>query len=193
MRHVKILAGLLGAGAILALVGPASAQVEELSFGVAMHDLDLGKNTGKEGGYDIQGEVVFSSPAFLHWALKPRPYLNISINTDGDTNFGGAGLNWKQDFGDSLFGYFSAGLVYDDGITSLPPNPGDPVRIKLAATRALLGSDILFMEQFGLGAHMTGNWDTSVYFQHLSHGKILSSGNNEGLNNVGVKFTYRFD
>lgn len=192
MKHAKILAGLLCAGAMTCVAMPAMAQVEEMSLGFAKHDVDLGKNTGKEGGYDIQGEVVFASPEFLHWAFKPRPYLNVSINTDGDTNFGGAGLQWKGDFATQMFGEFSFGLVYNDGITSLPADPADPMRIELANTRALLGSEILFMEQIGLGAHMSENWDASVYFQHLSHGKILSDGNNEGLNNIGMKFTYRF-
>lgn len=193
MKQVKFLTGLLCAGSLLAIASPAMAEVEAVSFGVAKHDLDVGNNTGKEGGYDFQGEVIFSSPDFLQWALKPRPYLNVSINSDGDTNFGGAGLNWQQDFGNFIYGEFSFGLVYNDGVTDLPSDPADPERIRLASTRALLGSNVLFMEQIGLGAHMTDNWDAGVYFQHLSHGKILSDGNNEGLNNFGVKFTYRFN
>jgi lipid A 3-O-deacylase len=179
----------------LGLAGSAiSTELEEARLNVLVHDVNLTSNGagGKEGGADIQGELVFSSPGFLSWAGSPRPYLNGSLNTSGETNFGGAGLAWQQNFTSAVYGEFGLGLVIHDGVVRLPTDPADPRRIRLDATRVVLGSRVLFRPTFVLGLHLTEQWDAAVMFEHLSHGQILASGRNEGLDNLGVRLSYKF-
>jgi lipid A 3-O-deacylase len=186
---------LLACGVLLSLFsGTALAQVEEIRLGVLDHDVNVTGNGagGKEDGVNIAGEVVFASPQFLEWAFSPRPFVNISINTHGETNFGGAGLAWQTDIGGRYFAEFDFGMVYHDGITNLPTDPGDPVRIELDATRVILGSDFLFRTVLGLGFHVNDQWDASIVFEHLSHGQILAQGRNEGLDNIGIRFSRKF-
>ncbi len=172
----------------------AYAQIEEVRLGALIHDVNVTGNGagGKESGVNIAGELVFSSPEFLSWAWAPRPYVNLSLNTDGLTNFGGAGLAWSHTFGERVFGEFDFGLVIHDGITTLPTNPADPVRIRLDATRVILGSDVLFRSVFALGLHIDENWDGALVFEHLSHGQILAQGRNEGLDNIGIRISRKF-
>ncbi|PHS23121.1 MAG: hypothetical protein COA84_11540 [Robiginitomaculum sp.] len=178
-----------------ALSGSANAGgLEEVRMNVLVHDVNLTSNGagGKEGGADIQGELVFSSPDFLSWAGSPRPYLNGSFNTSGETNFGGAGLAWQKNFTSSFYGEFDFGLVIHDGIVNLSADPGDPRRIRLDATRVILGSRVLFRPTFVLGLHLNEQWDAALMFEHLSHGQILASGRNEGLDNLGIRLSYKF-
>ncbi len=171
-----------------------AGELEEVRLNVLVHDVNLTGNGagGKESGADIQGELVFSSPGFLSWAGSPRPYLNGSLNTSGETNFGGFGLAWQQGFTSSIYGEFDFGLVIHDGIVNLPTNPGDPERIRLDATRVILGSRALFRSTFVLGLHLNEQWDAAFVFEHLSHGQILASGRNEGLDNLGIRLSYKF-
>ena len=168
--------------------------LEEVRLNVLVHDVNLTGNGagGKENGADIQGELVFSSPAFLSWAGKPRPYLHGSLNTAGETNFGGAGLAWQQDFSSVFYGEFDFGLEIHDGVVNLPKDPADPRRIRLDSTRVILGSRVLFRPTFVLGVHLNDSWDAAFVFEHMSHGQILASGRNEGLDNLGIRLAYKF-
>lgn len=190
-------AALIVLGAANVTMAPVAAMadgVEELRVNVLVHDVNLTGNGagGKESGANIQTELVFTSPQFLSWAGKPRPYLHGSLNTNGETNFASAGLAWQQNFGASLYGEIGFGLTVHDGIVDLPANPGDPDRIRLDATRVILGSRALFRSTFVLGVHVNERWDAAVMFEHLSHGQILASGRNEGLDNLGVRLSYKF-
>jgi lipid A 3-O-deacylase len=194
---MRAVSALIACGAAAALFVPVSAKadgLEEVRLNVLVHDVNLTGNGagGKESGADIQGELVFSSPDFLSWAGKPRPYLNASFNTNGETNFGGAGLAWQYNFTSHFYGEFDFGLVIHDGIVNLPADPGDPKRIRLDATRVILGSRVLFRPTFVLGLHLSDRWDAALMFEHLSHGQILASGRNEGLDNLGLRLSYKF-
>ncbi len=187
---------LIALGAILGVMSghAVAGELEEVRLNVLVHDVNLTGNGagGKESGTDIQGELVFSSPDFLSWAGSPRPYLNGSLNTSGETNFGGAGLAWQYDFTSALYGEFDFGLVIHDGIVNLPANPADPRRILLDQTRVILGSRVLFRPTFVLGLHVNEQWDAAFVFEHLSHGQILATGRNEGLDNLGIRLSYKF-
>lgn len=187
----------LSLGAALMLFAPTLAAadgLEEFRVNVLAHDVNLTGNGagGKEGGVNIQAELVFSSPEFLSWAGAPRPYLHGSLNSDGETNFGGAGLAWQQNFTNTVYGEIDFGLEIHDGIVNLSDDPGDPERIRLDATRVILGSRVLFRTAFVLGAHVNENWDVAFVFEHMSHGQILASGRNEGLDNLGLRLSYKF-
>ena len=70
--------------------------------------------------------------------------------------------------------------------------PGDPDRIRIAETRALLGSDWLFRSQIGADYMMTERWAVGAYYEHFSHGQILGNGRNQALDEFGVRLGYHF-
>ena len=85
------------AAAAAVLVAPAAtAQVSSVALGVMKHNICVSdcKNADKESGVNINGELRFASPDFLGWAFSPHPYLMASVNTDGNTSYGGVGLEW---------------------------------------------------------------------------------------------------
>ncbi len=190
----KILTGVALVLAVTASAPAFAGGLEEMRLNVLVHDVNLTGNGagGKEGGADIQGELVFAPIEALSFAGKPRPYLHGSFNTAGDTNFGGAGLSWQQDFGQTFYGEFQIGLEIHDGIVNLPKDPGDPRRLRLDATRVILGSRVLFRPTFTLGVHVNDKWDAAFVFEHMSHGQILASGRNEGLDNLGFRLSRKF-
>lgn len=193
--RVLMIAALTAAGAALPLAAPASAGVvEEFRLGVMQHDLDVLNegSGGKEDGFNVTGSVVLATPGILQWAWDPEPFGMFSWNSDGGTNFGAVGLKWDRRFTDRFFGEFDFGYAIHDGVVELPPNPGDPVRIRLAETRVIFGSRDLFYSSLSAGLRVTDHVDTALVFEHLSHGQILAEGKNEGLDTFGLRFSYRF-
>jgi len=89
--------------ALCAATLPAMAEaqlVEEVRVGGLQHNICVAdcKNANKEDGPTVEGELVFASPGVLRYVLSPRPYAIASINTAGDTSYGGVGLLWNFDF-----------------------------------------------------------------------------------------------
>lgn len=182
----------------------------------------LGSDKGKENSIAIHGEIVFEEPEFLKPFLSPQPWVGGTINLEGETSYGGAGFLFRQTLGDRLYGDWSTGLVVHDGTleidlpaflsdpsfpvdllltdpTSLTPEQAARAQQENAAFQARLnseiefGSRVLFRNAFALGYRATDNWAGELFYEHLSHGKILSSGPNEGLDAYGVRLAYRFD
>jgi lipid A 3-O-deacylase len=182
-------AALSALAAACAMAAPAHAQLSELRVGWAAHDV----YNGTEDGSQIVVEVLFDSPDFLSWAYSPRPYLMGSFNTAGLTNLGAAGLAWEAGLTERFSVEGSLGLSYNDGVKDfahLPPD--DPDRLRLASTRAALGSRTLFHLRVGADYALTEQWRLGVFYEHYSHGQILASGRNQALDEVGVRLGYRF-
>ena len=177
-------------GALCLLAVPAHAQlIEEIRVGVVAHDVV----DHAEDGPQIALEALFASPAFLEPIFIPRPYLYASINTQGYTNLGAAGLNWTWAPVDRISFEGALGISYNDGVkdvTDLPPD--DPYRIETAATRALLGSKWLFHSRLGADYAVTERWAVGVFYEHFSHGQIIATGRNQALDEFGVRIGYRF-
>lgn len=186
---LRPIAALSALAAACALGAPAHAQISELRGGVAGHDL----YNGREDGVQIIAEVLFDSPDFLGWAGSPRPYLQGSFNTAGLTNLGTAGLAWEASLTQRLSVEGSWGITYHDGVTDYVDRaPDDPVRIRLAATRAGLGSHYLFHLRLGTDYALNDTWRVGVFYEHYSHGQILGNGRNQALDEIGVRLGYRF-
>lgn len=163
-------------------------------FGVTAHNIQVidGKNAGKEDGPNVSIEAVFASPEWLDWAASPRPYVTASMNAAGDTSFGGVGLEWQVPIGggwslDPGFGY----VIHDGEVKNPFPN-GDPRATRYSNENVLLGSRDLFRTSLGLSAPLSDTLGVQVIYEHLSHGQILGNGRNQGLDNLGVRITYRF-
>lgn len=180
-------------GACLLAVAPASAQiVEEARLGVMIHDINPGGGESKESGVNFTAEVVFAKPDFFRYILSPRPYVHYSLNSTGDTDFWGLGLTWDKDLYQRFYGEFSGGVANHDGVNELPPDPGDPNRIRLNDQRIIFGSRWLFRAAFAAGVHVTDRIDAALVYEHLSHGQVFGSGKNESLDTAGIRIAYKF-
>ena len=188
--------------ALLFLVFQAGhACADEIRVGLSFQDVSiegLGGVKGKEKGVGLTLEYVGDTPEFLEWAFEPRPYIGGTINLSGDTSFGGTGLLWQTELLDKLQGEIGFGVVIHDGELELPL-PGDAMTAeqailydRLNAENIEFGSRVLFRTQFALGYDVSDDWSAQIFYEHLSHGKILSSGSNEGLDNIGVRLARRF-
>lgn len=177
------------------LSASASAQaVDEVRLGVMDHNVCVGDcdNADKEGGPNINGEIVFSSPEFLKLIGSPRPYVVGSVNTAGDTNFGGAGLHWNWDFAKGWSLEPGFGYAVHDGELEFPFPQGDPRNNPISESKVFFGSRDLFRSSLSLNKDLTGPWGVQLTYEHLSHGQILGNGRNQGLDNIGVRVRYAF-
>lgn len=183
------------AAATAAFVAPAaSAQVDSVRFGVMKHNICVAdcKNADKESGVNINGELRFNSPDFLGWAGAPHPYVMASVNTDGNTSYGGVGLEWDFNFAPGWrfepgFGY----VVHDGDINNKFPS-GTQAAVDYAQDHVLLGSRDLFRTSLALTWDVSPDWALQGIYEHLSHGQILGSGRNQGMDEIGVRAVWRF-
>lgn len=171
----------------------ASAEiVDEVRLGVSEHICVLDcDNAHKEDGPSISAELVFKSPDLLNIAGSPRPYVMASVNTAGDTSFGGAGVVWNWDFAQGWSFEPGFGYVIHDGELDFPFPQGDPRNDPISENTVFFGSRDLFRTTFALNRDITEKWGAQVTYEHLSHGQILGSGRNQGVDNVGVRVSYK--
>ena len=186
-------AGIAAFGAIMALAPQARAGVNEVHVGVMQHNicvLDC-KNADKEDGPNVEFQVSFDSPDFLHWAGSPQPYIMASVNTAGDTSFGGFGLEWRWDFAEGWAIEPGVGYVIHDGTTENPYPGGSQANVDFSKDHLLLGSEDLFRTSIGLTRDFEGPWEGQLFFEHLSHGQIIGSGHNQGIDQIGIRIGYQ--
>jgi lipid A 3-O-deacylase len=188
MRHLVLIVALTA--------GPAAAcadGVEEVRLGVTRHNicvLDC-DNAFKEDGANISGEIVFASPDVLDAVGSPRPYVVASVNTAGDTSFGGAGLHWNVKLAEGWALEPGFGYVIHDGELSFPFPQGDPRNDPVSAQKVFFGSRDLFRTSVALTRDLGRKWGAQVMYEHLSHGQVLGAGRNQGIDNIGVRIVYR--
>ena len=56
----------------------------------------------------------------------------------------------------------------------------------------LLGSRDLFRTSLGITRDLQGPWEMQGFYEHLSHGQILGSDRNQGLDDFGIRLAYEF-
>jgi lipid A 3-O-deacylase len=182
--------------ALASLVAPAHAKIEEMRVGVVGNvRSDHGDITGgKYGALNAEFDLVSSSPDFLNFLGSPRPYAFVSVPTAEDSvTFGGVGLIWRWEFADGWAFEPGFGYVIHDGEIDNPFTPGTPEAGVFEAEHQLLGSRDLFRTTFALEREFGDRVAAQLYWQHMSHGQILDRGRNQGLDYVGLRFSYRFD
>lgn len=188
-------AGLAILGAAVMAAGPANAGISEAYVGVFQHNACVFdcKNANKEGEPNIEFEVNFDSPGFLSWAWSPKPMLMASVNTQGDTSYAGFGLDWSFNITDNWSIDPSFGYVVHDGELENPYPPGSPEGNQFAEENVFLGSRDLFRTGLGITYHFSSPWMVQGYYEHLSHGQVLGTGRNQGLDEFGIRVGYSFD
>jgi len=192
---------LLSAALSLASCTSAWAQVEEVRAGVTFHD--LGWTTTNAAGDEeksvaFNAEIIFAEPKFLKWALSPQPYVGGTLNVEGETSYGGAGLLWRQNLGDKFYGDFAFGVVVHDGVLDFGDalatarERGSSNSFRYAINKNWYGSRILFRQQITLGINLSEDWAAEGFVEHISHGGLLSRGPNEGSDAAGLRVNRKF-
>jgi len=199
---------ILAAIAPICICTPSYAQVSEVRAGAAAHDIRVLRNSipRRENSIALNAEIIFDEPKFLKWALSPQPYIGGTLNVQGDTSYGGAGLLWRQNLGKKFYGDFAFGFVVHDGETdtdilddipldgSLTPEENAAIIDANLATRAnriQYGSRVLFREQLSLGYKFNKEWAVEGYFEHISNAS-LPDGSNDGSDAAGFRINRRF-
>jgi lipid A 3-O-deacylase len=187
-------AGVAAFGAAMMLAPAAQAGIDEVNVGVVAHNICITncKNANKEDGPNVDFQVSFDSPGFLHWLGSPQPYVMGSVNVAGETSFAAAGLEWRWQFADHWALEPGVGYAVHNGETNNPHPNGSQAAEDFAEEHVLLGSRDLFRTSLGLTYDPGGPWEVGLVYEHLSHGQILGHGRNQGLDEAGIRFGYRF-
>jgi hypothetical protein len=173
--------------------------VEEVRAGVAVHDLGwsiINADGDEEKSIALNAEIIFAEPEFLKWALSPQPYIGGTLNVEGKTSYGGAGLLWRQNLGERFYGDFAFGVVVHDGILDFRDGvdsaPSGLNRFEYSINRNWYGSRVLFRQQLTLGLNLSEDWAAEGFVEHISHGGLLSDGPNEGSDAAGFRLNRKF-
>ncbi len=138
-------------------------------------------SSNKEDGVTAHVELRFVSPDILKFIGAPYPHIGADINTSGNTNSVWLGVVWEKQFWKGLFAGFSVGGAYHDGETDKNSAPLD---------RKELGCNPLFRLGINVGWRFNKNHSIDLLMDHISNAKACDT--NEGLENVGVRYGYRF-
>jgi hypothetical protein len=170
----------LCAGAALALALAASpAAAQEVFGGIYAHDVNWVTRSGIEHGVDFEVGVRGPRLHVLDFIGAPRPHAFVSVNSAGDTHFAAAGVSWQ--IGRRVYLRPGIGVAVHTG-----PSDFDP-----ANRRIYFGSRVLFEPELGLGVKLARGASIEASWVHLSHAQIFS-GQNPGLDTVGLRFSYAF-
>ena len=153
---------------------------QEIRVGVLAHDVDhLWSGSRREGGVDLNGEIILGRPGFSLLSAMVNPNLGLSVNTQGDTSsiYGGILCEWKAKSG--IFFDLGLGAAVHNG--KLDTNDAD---------KKSLGSRVLFRIPIELGYSITDHHQISVLFVHMSNGYLAEP--NQGLDELGLRYGYRF-
>jgi lipid A 3-O-deacylase len=159
--------------------------VDEVKAGLLAHDVGfLGDHT--ERGFDVNLEMLFTSPDILSVIGSPRPHIGGDYNTAGQTSDAFAGLTWGISLiqnlfrtGDAVFMTGSLGGAYQDGYIDNAP-----------LGRKRLGSPVLFRESAELGYQVTPVISVSAILEHISNADLAQ--HNAGITSAGARLGFKF-
>ncbi len=167
--------------------------IEEVRIGLFDHNICVSEcmNANKEDGPVVQGEIVFQSPTPIRSFFNPRLYLIASLNLTGDTSYVGSGVhlnipivdNWILEPG---FGY----VIHDGNLQNIYPR-SDPRFTSYWQQNLLLGSRDLFRSSLAINKTIDETWGIQIQIDHLSHGRLIGEGENQGLDSLGMRIIRR--
>ena len=163
--------------AALAAVSGSPAAATELFGGIYKHDVKLPTDlSGLEKGWDFQ--VGLRGSRIAHTPLQP--YVFGALNSAGDTSYVAAGLSAK--FGRSIFIRPGLGIAIHTGSATKYEIPGNG--------KIEFGSRVLFEPEIGIGMQVAPMVTAEASWVHMSHATLFS-GQNPGIDNLGVRVTVR--
>lgn len=155
------------------LAAPASAG--ELYGGVYVHAVETPFTFDtEEGGADLQAGYRFDP---VLGAARIEPYVFASLNTQGDTNFGGVGVSRK----------FSLGPVYVRPGVGLVVHDAPSYRVGSDGIRTDLGSRVLFEPELAIGTAIGPRLSIEASWVHISNAQVFNSEQNPGIDTMGVR------
>jgi lipid A 3-O-deacylase len=163
--------------ACLACASASPARAAEIFGGLYVHDIDSPlTKSGVESGIDLH----------LGWrgdpltALKIRPHAFVSVNSAGNTHYAALGISRK--FGSRVYIRPGVGIAIHTGsATKYQINGNDQIEF---------GSRLLFEPELAIGTRLNDRISLEASWVHLSHAQLFS-GQNPGIDNVGVRLNYR--
>lgn len=187
----------LAAGLSMA-VAATVAHAGDLMVGLYDHGVQA-KQT-KEGGVDPLLGYSTDPIGALWWLGKPSVHVIVAGNTNVPTDFVAAGFDWRiRLFGSKFYVRPGIGFAYTTGKGNVenPFTPGltPAQRINLqhiANTRIEFGTHYLFEPELALGYNFTPKWSAELSYVHLSNGQITHQGENQALDDIGVRAIYHF-
>lgn len=189
--------GSCSAFAVLALHA-AAAEAGEVIGGVYAHG--LGPPYREEGTADVlAGYRTDRVGGALRYLGSPHVHAMASINTQYDTDFFSAGFDWRLPIASSsIYVRPGLGLAGTTGKVGLPASnaPGlSPAeyqrRFKLYRERIDFGSEVLFEPELSLGWQISHKLSAELSYIHYSNGQIFHTGKNQGVNDLGLRLSYR--
>ncbi len=166
--------------ALLTLAAAVPASAHEVYGGVYAHDVDtVFTKGGIDEGVDLQLGWRGNRIGALRAIGSPSPHAFVSLNSEGDTNYAVAGLDWK--IGGPLYFRPGIGLAVHDRSS----------RIVRDGIRGDFGSRVLFAPQAGVGYQLNERLSIEASWVHLSHGRLFSR-QNPGMDSLGVRLNYSF-
>jgi len=154
--------------------------LKEIRAGILAHDVDnLWSGSRKEGGIDLNAEVIFNRPKITVMTGTVSPNVGASVNTQGDTSKIYGGMLWELEMNSGIFLDLGFGIAVHDG------------ELKTTGEgKKALGSRILFRIPIEFGWSMNEHYRISLLFAHVSNAYLAEP--NEGLDTFGIRFAYRF-
>ncbi|MGD8273671.1 MAG: acyloxyacyl hydrolase [Desulfobacterales bacterium] len=153
--------------------------LSDIRLGILAHDVPIWSRSRAEGGVGFNTEFIFVWPNCELWTGIVRSNLGITLNSQGDTSKIYSGFLWERLWPSGLFLNLGLGLAAHDG--KIETNDDN---------RKELGSRILFRIPVEIGLLFTEHHGLSIMFDHVSNAYLAEP--NEGLDNLGIRYTYRF-
>lgn len=169
---------------------PLWGVISEIRGGILSHDVIFPDRhdlrwpnpfrNDRESGVDLNGEVLFTSPAFLDILFAPRPHVGFMVNSAGDTSSAYAGATWDGQWESGIFLEGFLGMAVHNGKL----RNGNPDRIEF-------GSRALFRLGGEVGWRYNDTHGISLIWDHMSNAGLISS-KNQGIDNIGIRYGYKF-
>ena len=150
----------------------------EIRAGILAHDVPVWSLSRQEGGVDFNAELIFGFPNSRLFSGVVRTNLGFSLNNQGDTSKVYTGLLWEYIWDCGLLLNLGLGLAAHDG------------KLDNSDDRKELGSRLLFRIPLDMGLLFTRHQGISMMFDHVSNAYLADP--NEGLDTIGLRYTYRF-
>ena len=159
---------------------PTGGFIYDMKIGALQHDPSITANRKEPFTTDLNLEVMFG-PSLPILFGTVRPALGATVNFAGFTSKAYLDARWQVE---CCWGAFFA-----LGIGAAVHN-GELDSLATAQDHKQLGYRVLFHPTAEWGYRLTEHHSVSIFFEHISNAN--TSRQNEGLDNLGIRYGYRF-